>query len=225
MIKCDDGALYSVKFRNNPHGDGRSLFTEQVVGLLGKLIGAPVPDVRPVSVTAELLAAVQIDIGGGAVEAGLHHGSCWADGFSDRLDFLRYPDRNRVEFAALRLLYSWLLCTGDHQVIYRNSEPHDVLSVDHGLFLPGSHNWSLQTLRGHRDVLQLDPMFDTLNLADDEHQPALDRLALVSCEAIADVAAAPPAEWGISQEERVGFADYVSRRKMELIAHFGRSGT
>jgi hypothetical protein len=224
LFRCDDGALYAVKFRNNPHGDGRSLFTEQVVALLGKRIGAAVPDVRLVSVTAELLVPLNIDLGGGTAEPGLHHGSCWAEGFSDRLDFLRYPDRNRSAFAALRVLYSWMLCTGDHQVIYRNSEPHEVLSVDHGLFLPGSSGWSAQSLQDHRDALQLDPQFDSLKLTDDEHEPTLNLLETITDEAIADVASASPAEWGITQEERVSLARYAARRRIELLALFGRSG-
>lgn len=44
-FRGDDGRLYAVKFRNNDHGDGRAVFTEQVVGLLGQRIGAPVPEV------------------------------------------------------------------------------------------------------------------------------------------------------------------------------------
>lgn len=39
---CDNGELYVVKFSGNNHGDGRGIFTEQVVALAGRLIGAPV---------------------------------------------------------------------------------------------------------------------------------------------------------------------------------------
>jgi len=104
-----------LKLRGNPYGNGRAIFSEQVVALLGRLIGAPVPEVRLVTITAELLALVNIDLGGHAAAPGLHHGSCWANGFSDRMDFVRYRDRNREAFAALHLLYSWLQCAGDQQ--------------------------------------------------------------------------------------------------------------
>jgi hypothetical protein len=223
LFKCDDGEQYAVKFRGNPHGDGRGIFTEQVVALLGRLIGAPVPEVRLITVTAELLAPLNIDLGGGPVEPGLHHGSCWAEGFSDRLDFLQYRDRNREAFAALRMLYSLLVCGSDHQAIYRNAEPHDVLSVDHGLFLPYATEWTAEGLRAFSDSVQLDPAFDVLGLTGDEHKPALDRLAPVGPEQIADVAATPPAEWGISQDDRVAFAEFVERRRRNLLASFGRS--
>jgi hypothetical protein len=224
LFKCDDGQHYAVKFRGNPHGDGRGIFTEQVVARLGQLIGAPVPEVRLVNVTAELLAPLNLDIGGGVAESGLHHGSCWAEGFSDRMNLDRYPDRNREKYAALRLLYSWLVCTGDHQVIYRDAEPHDVLSVDHGMFLPGSTGWTALSLRSFTDDVQPDQAFVALNLTEDEHAPTLDKLGTVSPEAIADVAAAPPAEWGISRDDREAFAGFVERRRVKLLASFGRSG-
>jgi hypothetical protein len=50
-------------------------------------------------------------------EPGVHHGSRWADGFSDRLA-LAYQDENREAFGALDVLYSWTYCAGDHQWIY-----------------------------------------------------------------------------------------------------------
>lgn len=223
LFRCDDGKLYAVKFRGTPHGDGRGIFTEQVVALLGRLMGAPVPVVRLITVTAELLAPLNIDLGGSPAEPGLHHGSCWAEGFSDRLDFHRYPGLNREPLAALYLLYSWLHCTGDHQVIYRDAEPHDVLSVDHGHFLPGAPNWSAQALRDHQDECQLDPAFAPLNLIDAEYEPALDKLEAITVDAIADAASTPPAEWGISQGDRVAFAGYVYRRRVKLLASFGRA--
>jgi len=51
---CDNGELYVVKFKENMHGDGRGLFTEQVVAIAGRLIGAPVADVELVEVAHPL---------------------------------------------------------------------------------------------------------------------------------------------------------------------------
>jgi hypothetical protein len=211
-----------VKFRGNPYGNGRAIFTEQVVGLLGRLISAPVPGVKLVSVTAELIAPLSIDFNGQPATAGLHHGSCWAYDFSDRSEFLRYQDRNRPAFAALHLLYSWL-GAGDHQLIYRNSEPHDVMSVDHSAFLPGGSGWTAQSLRDQQDVLAMDANFAPLNLADEEHSEALDASTAVSPQAIAEVAATPPDDWGVPLSDRVAFAEYVARRRIVLLANFGRT--
>ena len=221
-FSCDDGNLYLVKFRTNPHGDGHAIFTEQIVPLFGQLIGAPVPQVSLVDVTGELLAPLNINFNGVRAAAGLHHGSRWVDGFSDRASFLRHTDTNRSAFGALCVLYSWLHCDGDHQLIYRNGEPHDPLSVDHSSFLPAGTEWSDQTLRGLRDTVNLDPKFDPLNLTAAEYEAALDKLEEVTAEAIAEVVAMPPDDWGILTGSRVALAQYVWCRRIELLASFGK---
>lgn len=193
------------------------------MALAGRLIGAPVPEVKLISITAELLAPLTIDLGGQPVTPGLHHGSRWADDFSDRSDFLRYPDANRVAFGALHLLYSWLHCAGDHQVIYRNTEPHSVLSVDHSCFLPGGTAWTAQTLQEQQDAVQMDPMFGPLTLTDDEYGGALDLLQAVAPEAIAGVAATAPDGWGVPLSDRVAFAGCIAHRRIKLLANFGRT--
>src|SRR6266498_102636 len=178
-FRCDDGRLYAVKFRNNPQGDGRAIVAEHVVGLLGSLVGAPVAEVRLVRVTSELLAALNIVFNGGEpAAAGVHHGSCWADGYSDRLGIEpRYADENRQAFAALHIMYSWLHCAGDHQFIYRNAKPHEVLSVDHSYFLPDGNGWTAQRLQERQDQVELDPFFDSLALKDEAATDDLARIA------------------------------------------------
>jgi hypothetical protein len=221
-FNCDDGNLYLVKFRTNPHGDGRAIFTEQVVALLGQLIGAPVPQVKLISITPELLSPLNINLNGVPAAPGLHHGSRWVHDFSDRSAFLRHTDANRSLFGTLRLLYSWLYCGGDHQLIYRNSEPHDPLSIDHSSFLPDGTEWSPQTLRGLQDTVLLDPKFDPLELTEAEHDAGLDKLEAVTAETIAEVAATPPDDWGILHGNRVALARYAWRRRIKLLANFGR---
>src|SRR6476646_6825285 len=48
-----DGGLYLVKFAQNKYGNGKGIFTEQVVALAGQLIGAQVPQVALVDVPRE----------------------------------------------------------------------------------------------------------------------------------------------------------------------------
>lgn len=220
-FRCDDGRLYAVKFQGNPYGDGRAIFTEHAVGLLGQLIGAPVAEVRRVRVTDELLALLRIDLNGQPATAGLHHGSRWEDGFSDR-SALDYADKNRVEFGALHVLYSWLHCAGDHQFIYRNAEPHDVLSVDHSCFLPEGTGWTLQRLQERQDAVELDAFFGALSLGPDEYGTSLDLLNNVRREDIALASATIPMEWGVSMAEKAIFSEYVERRRRSLLNHFGR---
>jgi len=192
------------------------------VGLFGVLIGAPVAEVRLVKVTSDLLAALNIVFNGGeSATAGVHHGSRWADGHSDRAE-VRHVDENRQAFAALRILYSWLFCSGDHQFIYRNAEPHNVLSVDHSAFLPDGNQWSAQRLRERQDQVEFDPFFDSLTLKDDEAADTLDHLVGLQRVDMARVIATPPDEWGISEEDRVALAEYVDARRRKILEHFRR---
>jgi hypothetical protein len=221
-FRCDDGRLYAVKFRNNGHGDGRAIFTEQVVGLLAQHIDAPVPEVRPVQVTGELLASMNLQIGGHPAAPGLHHGSLWQDGFGDKTQFLQNTHANRPAFAALHLLYSWLHCHTDHQLIYRNAAPNDPLSVDHTCFLPNGPSWTVQDLRDRQDSVQHDPAFAGANLTRDEHQAALDRLDALTAEMIATAVASPAEDWGVPLTDRLALAEYVARRRVKLLESFGR---
>ena len=214
---CGDTALYLVKFANNPHGDGKGNVTEQVVALAGALIGAPVPEATLVEVSAELLGALQLpDFAG----PGLHHGSRWAHGYSDR-QHLAYVDENRERFGALDILYAWMLCVGDHQWIYRNEPPHEVLSVDHTSFFPGGPAWTAEGLRAESTHPAPDPTLATLNLTPTDRGPALERLRAVRNADLARVVAAPPSEWGISPDERVAVAAYLAGRRDAVLALFG----
>ena len=214
---CDDAALYLVKFTNNPHGDGKGNVAEQIVARAGALIGAPVPEAGLVEVSAELLGAPQLpDFAG----AGVHHGSRWAHGYSDR-QHLAYVDENRERFGALDVLYAWMLCVGDHQWIYRNEAPHEVLSVDHTSFFPGSPAWTAEGLRAESTNPAPDATLATLNLTPTDRGPALEKLRAVSDADIARVVAAPPSEWGISVDERVALAAYLAGRKDAVLELFG----
>jgi hypothetical protein len=73
--------------------------------------------------------------------------------------------------------------------------------------------------------VEIDPFFDPIGLTADDHAPALDRLEAVDAESIALAAATPPEEWRVPPSEKAAFAEYVSRRKTKLLAHFGRGAT
>lgn len=49
-------------------------------------------------------------------------------------------------------------------------------------------------------------------------QAAVDRLNAATDEAIVDAVAAPPAEWGITLDERVVLAQYLGNRRDALLA-------
>ena len=62
----------------------------------------------------------------------------------------------------------------------------------------------------------LDPQFDA-HITPADRVRALDRLALLSDQAIGNAVAGPPDEWGITSERRIALAAYLSSRRDTLI--------
>jgi len=223
-IICAGEVLYAVKFAQNNHGDGRATFTEQVVARAGRLINAPVPEVALVEVSDELVEAIRMSPSSHLdfqPTGGLHHGSLWADSFGPRQQDLAYADHNRGAFAALDVMHAWLQCTGDHQWIYRDSAPHDVLSVDHTPFLPGGASWSGETLNDAASIVDADGMFTVLALTAEDRLPALERLVAVTAAEIAEVVAAPPDEWGVGSIDREALASFLWTRRQSVADRLG----
>jgi len=220
-VRGDDGAVYAVKFLTNRYGNGRAIFTEQVVPLLGRLIDAPVPEVTRIDVTPDLLSVSSFSVNAAPATPGLHHGSRWADGFADRMA-IDHVDSNREALGALSVLYTWLHCAGDQQLIYQNSPPHRVLSVDHSAFFLASGSWDADLLGTLLPPAAYDPFFDPAGLSDIDRSPALNLLERVTPEKIAAAVAAPPDEWGVSQSERVVLAEVVWLRQVQVLALSGR---
>jgi hypothetical protein len=220
---CSDGALYNVKFIQNQHGDGRGAFNEQVTGLCGALIDAPVPAVNLIDVSAAFTAALNRDPAAHhlnfAPQPGIHHGSHWAANHSDRSG-LAHMAENKQRFGALEILYTWLTCTGDHQWIYANDPPHAVLSVDHSTFIPGGFGWTAAGIASVQHQFSPDPVFASVGLKDADRAPARARLAAVSEAAIAGVVARPPDAWGVTSSERLALAEFLLARRIALLAHY-----
>lgn len=214
--------LYAVKFAGNQHGDGKGIFNEQVVALLGALLQAPVPGVDLVEVAKALAdelcrnrTAHNLNFD---PEPGVHHGSRWAHGHSDR-QTIQYVDENRQRFGALNVLHEWVTCSGDHQWIYANAQPHHVLSVDHTTFFPGGSAWTAQELENQAETVTPDPVLAPLALQPADHAPALVRLQAVSEADVIAVVARPPDSWGVTMAERAAVVRFLTRRKEAVMAH------
>lgn len=214
----DDDDLYAVKFRNNKHGDGRALVAEHVAGRCGALIGAPVAEVALINVGEHLVSGGVVTLQDGTpVVDGVQHGSRWVEPYGDRKG-IEYVDANREALGALQVLYSWLLCTSDHQLLYRDEPPHDVISVDHSEMLPGSAGgWTTDLLSASGDKVVLDSFFAPAGLTADDRRQATQALARVSDEAIAEVTVGPPGEWDLDELDRIALAEYLASRRARLL--------
>jgi hypothetical protein len=222
-IRCDDGHLYAVKFRTNGYGNGRAIFAEHVVPRLGALVGAPIPEVALVSVTADLLDVSSFLIAGGPPTVGLHHGSRWVNDFADR-EGIAHVDQNREALAALSVLYTWAHCPADHQLIYSNKEPHAVLSVDHSAFFIDQGAWTPSALLALPAPSAYDGFYDPAGLSDIDRSAALDMLEAVKPEDIAGAVAGPPDEWGVDAGDRAALASFLHTRREQVLTLSGRVG-
>jgi hypothetical protein len=151
------------------------------------------------------------------VSAGLSHATAQIASCSDRggLSNLDEP-LNRNRFAGLCVLYTWLHA-GDHQMIYSLVEPRIVWSVDHGHFFPGGPNWTGDTLAACGPIARLEPLFDVLGLEAADYKTYVERLSELDDQKIRDVVDTPPDEWGVGGQERLALADFIVRRRRELI--------
>lgn len=210
LLTCSDGNDYAVKGAQI----GRAAANEQIVGVLGMAVGAPIAPVIYVNVPHDLIAAEQRL---SHLRPGIAHGSLFIHGCSNRAD-IQHLDQadNARRFPMLAVLYGWI-CANDQQFIYRNEAPHLVYSVDHGHFFPGGPNWGVDNLTSASSAVP-DPMLvQRCQLTASALVSAIGSLETVTSAIIARAAAAPPTDWGLSHGERVAIARYLSTRRNQLL--------
>jgi len=216
LVACEGGAEYWIKW---PAQIGLGTVAEQVVARLGQTMGAPVGDVALIEVPSEL---PQIEPELADVPPGVVHGCKHLGDVTDRLwlDHLNEND-NRERFAQIAILYGWMIAS-DQQVLYERQSPHRAWSVDHAFFLPppGGPNWTIDALEaagtGEPDAHTV----TTCQLTETELAQGAAGLSKANDEAIATAVAIPPDEWGVSMAHRVALAQFLSRRRDDLITRY-----
>ena len=221
MIRCSDGEMYIVKGAQV----GRSLVTEQIVGRLGAMIEAPVARVELVDVSRELIGDDEaIDQRGtnwvGHFLPGIAHGSAFIANCTDDWELAyQHQGDNPTRLARLAVLYGWVK-GDDYQFLYEADPPRLVYAFDHGECFPRGSDWSIDSLEAAPD-----PFF-----AADVWVPAqiihreIARLREVTDADIARTVAIPPTSWGLTMDERVALARYLSRRRDQLLRLVGVPG-
>jgi hypothetical protein len=212
-LRCADGNNYVVKGRQV----GRIAFNDQVAARLGRAISAPVPDaVALVEVPQELIAANPGEMG--HMQPGVGHGTKMIENTSERLAVQRNEPYNRPRFALLSVFFGWLGGT-DTQYIYNNTDPYLVHSVDHGHFFYGP-NWTSDSLRAAPQALAQADLIQQCGLTEPDLGAACGGLRAIGPDQIAAAIAACPDEWGVTNDERISLAEYVYRRRAEIIAAY-----
>jgi hypothetical protein len=212
LLTCDDGRDYVVK---GVHA-GRMPVNDQVVGRLGRAMNAPIPRVVLVDVPEEL---IQMQPEMAHMTPGLAHGSEVLPAVVDSylIEHMRKGDGNRGRFARLAVLWG-VVGVFDKQYLYSDDDPPRVYSADHGHAFPGGPEWTRRSLTRPRAPALPDPeIVDKCHLTDMEIDEAARKLSGIDDARIARIVAAPPDGWGFDMPDRVALAQFISRRRREML--------
>jgi hypothetical protein len=201
-----DGALWVVKFRNNPQGD-RVLANELIATRMAEAVGLTVPKSDVVEVSDWLIAnspEMQVDLGRGVkqrCEAGLQFGSRFVGGLmpGQVVDYLPESQleeiRNLNEFAGMLAIDKWTgNCNGRQAVFERKprERKYRATFIDQG-FCFNACDWTFPDvpLRGvyprnlvYRDVTGWSSF-----------EPWLSRIESFKAEALGRIAEEVPPGW------------------------------
>ena len=211
LFACSDDTEYVVKGREN----GRVLMNEHIVGVLGRAMGAPVPEVRLVYVPPELVDA-EPELA--HMTSGVAHGSRLIPTAIDKQGF-HYGNlpENRPRFSHLARLFG-LVFARDVQFLYDKPRPHVVYSVDHGEFFPGwGKDWLPRYLRDAPAPVPHDVTVAKVGLTGDELRRTLDAVKRLTDGIIARAVAGCRDEWGTTDSDRVDRAEYLATRRDEIV--------
>jgi len=209
LVSCSGADPYVVK---RPPLK-RLIISDFVVGSLGNVLCAPVPQIDLVYLTGEFLEMNPqcSDLG-----TGYAHGSREVRDVHDS-DAIEYIDgENRPRFALLSLLYGWM-DPKDYQYLYGNDPPHLVWSHDHGWFLPGGNDWNSRTLADASPARVDYTVVNQVELSQKEINIARECLDAVTTEQVQDIINSIPKEWGILDFERDTLFGFITKRRIELL--------
>jgi hypothetical protein len=238
LMRCDDGHLYVIKFRNNPQ-HRRVLANEFFATKLGAKIGLPVPVVRKVFVDDWIVSnSPEMFIRFGdrvcPCESGVQFGSRFVsgpDGIGNTLPYL--PADNLLTmsgldaFAGALLFDKWTCNTDTRQAVYWRGawERHyRAAFIDFGMCFNGEE-WTFPDapLRG---TYQRDEVYFRV-VEWKNFEPWLTTLEHLSSDDIAGCADGIPPEWhGGQRHELDGLIDKLYRRRRDvrrLINEFRKS--
>jgi hypothetical protein len=193
-----EGAQWWVKPLNNNQGP-RVIVTEAVVGMVGRLIDAPVCETTIVQLPPEISGWEFRP--GSVIEPGFAHASQNVSGVQeDRSLLFRDRDDNSKRHVGVIALYDWCW-GGDDQWLYAEPKDRQIYSHDHGWYLPETGpNWSAATLEARVDEEHL-PMWKTNGLDEAEVSRIAAALRGLTRQAIAAALAGIPTSWPVTDLE------------------------
>lgn len=209
LALASDERRYWIKPLNNCQGE-RVPITEQIVGRVGALIGAPTCEVRTVAIPPELTG--WCFRGNHPLEPGIAHGSLHVDDCVETrtLEF-RSQDDNRRRHCFILALHDWCW-GGDGQWLRVERDDQRYYSHDHGWYLPPEGAvWSSTELERlvdePRELPDSGQDFGIWAAAEVANQ-----LEAVNRNRLIEVLEAIPDEWPVSDEELEAVGFFLERR-------------
>jgi hypothetical protein len=219
-VSATDGQSYWVKQVDNEQSC-RVPITEHIIGACGRMIGAPVRDFCLIEIPEEFDGDKLMN--GTVLRKGIAHASLNLEfGFSNKTwgPENRERDNNRRRHAAYFAFFDW--CWGDdRQWLYDTSDDLAMYSHDHGHFLPGAPNWTVESLLENVEVSHF---LDTSPAGLDYNElgrvaAALENLAR---DQLVEVLRAVPASWPVQDAELEVLGYFLECRRSPVAARIRR---
>lgn len=210
QVLASDERVYWVKMVGNPQGS-RVLSTEQIVSECGRYIEAPVCETTLIEIPEDF-DGDELE-NGTILRAGIAHASLDVENANlGKWHTPQYRDQddNRKRHAGYFALYDW--CWGDDmQWLYDLNEDRKTYSHDHGHFLPGGPQWSVESLKENVDVSrEIDPL--ATGLDDEELVRIADLLDNLHRDFLLDVLQAVPSVWPIDSRDLEVIGWFLEKR-------------
>lgn len=220
LLRIADGRVAHVKFQHNPQST-RSLVSDWIGTLIGRALGAPVPDPVLVHVPREQLVRIPY-LTKYRWQPGLQFGTIYLPNARPLTREVLGNLSNLADLPLCALLESWLYNRDvkfAHLLQVPMDQKHRLVITDHGFIFPHGPQWSVRDLRDYRDDFPLAKPLTTLAL--EVPQPwdfasALSKIQSMPASAIADIVNAVPAEWSLAPHKQSALIHFLIYRQHEL---------
>lgn len=208
LVRADDERRYWCKCLENTQGSVKVPINEQIVGRLGKLLGAATCEVTLVKIPEDL-AGWEFRPGA-KLRAGYVHGSLAVDNIIEGrgIEHLADDDNHR-RLTTLRALAEWC-CGSDPQWLRATTEENRYYSHDHGHYFPSGPSWTIASLRAGASQ---GAGFPALSLDSKCAEELGAKLRALTIADIAQVLSALPAGWPVTDDELTEMAQYLDVRR------------
>jgi hypothetical protein len=213
LARCSDGQRWWIKSQNQMQG-GKVIVTENIVGRVGALVGAPVCDVAVVRIPSAI-AGWEFRPGQRLVEGFAHASRDVPDVIQEGTLLFRADDDNARRHVGIYALYDWCW-GGDNQWLYCTTDENRIHSHDHGWYLPDVGNdWteaSLTAQQGTTHELGEDHTGVDVGAVTD----AIAALRTVTREDLAAILRDVPSSWPATDDELEAVGAFLEDRANDV---------